>query len=223
MSRWILVLGGAKGLGREIALELAKSGFSVVVHYLSLDEEAESTALDCKEFGVQAKTIIGDLSTVDGALDLAQKVRDEIGSVYGIVNCVAQSVVGSILETPLEKAEQLFAMNLFVPLALIRELIEDLKRERGAVVHIGTSGILGGSRPYCEASKEALIQITRSLALELSSCGVRVNMILPSESCSLTVSCPLPDKAIAQTAAYLVSEQASSITGQHIEVMRGVT
>ena len=217
------MLGGAKGLGREIALELAKAGFSVAVHYLSLDEEAENTASDCKEFGVQAKTIISDLSTVDGAVALAEKVRHEIGSIYGIVNCVGQSVFGSVLETPLEKAEQLFAMNLFVPIALIRELIEDLKRERGAVVHIETLKILGGSRPYCEASKEALIRITRSLALELVSYGVRVNMISSFESSSLTLACPPTDQALAQTAVYLISEQASSITGQHIEAMRGAT
>jgi len=223
MSRWVLVTGGAKRLGRDVALELAKSGFSVAVHYLSLDQDAESTASDCKDFGVQSATVVGDLSTIDGARLLAQQVKADIGHVYGIINCVGQSISGTVLETPLEQAEQLFIANILSPIALVQEMIEELKSQKGAIVNIGSSGILpvGGEVPYCNASKEALFQITRSLALDLAPSGVRVNMISPAASTSL-VACPGID-TVAQTAAYLISDQAAGITGQHIEVMRGRT
>jgi len=228
MSKWILVTGGAKSPGSDIAVELAKNGFSVAIHYLSLDQAAGSVASDCEEFGVQTKTVIGDLSTVNGARELAERVREDIGNIYGVVNCVDQSVVGTISETSLEQAEHLFETNFFAPLALIQELLEGLKGQRGAVVNLGASEWfpIGGARPYYDASKHALIQITRSLAVELAPFGVRVNMLSLSDLSSFdtepVVVCPAAGETIARTTAFLMSEQAANISGQQIKIMRGV-
>jgi 3-oxoacyl-[acyl-carrier protein] reductase len=235
MNRWVLVTGGAKNLGREIALKLAQSGFSVIIHYRTSSIDAEKVADVCRSYHIEARTLQGDFSTLEQAKALALAAKKLTGGLFGIVNNVGSYFWKSALVTPIEDAEKLFTTNFFTPIALIQESIEDIKKEKGVIVNIGSSGLVRQKAdtyaPFYHASKQALLYLTRSFAKELAPFHVRVNMVSPGKlehsidlhdmSHSLPFGRPVRSEEVADMVSYLFSEKSMSITGQNIEVAGG--
>ena len=232
-ERWILVTGSARHLGRAIALRLAQEQFSILVHYRTSETEAQQTAEACRAFGVAAHLLQGDLSTVGGAAALAQAATNDVGSIYGLVNNVGNYVRSSALNTPMNTAQELFAVNVFAPMMLIQEMAPLICASHGAIVNIGTSGMHNGRADsyasWYKASKEALFCMTRSLAKELSPHQVRVNMVSPGQM-SFSVDLAryadqLPFKRaataeeVADAVAFLIRQEY--VTGQNLEVAGG--
>lgn len=228
---WTLVTGGAKRLGKEIALHLADQGYDLLIHYRNSGHEAKETARQCQERGVKADIIQADFLAPESLARFLEGLQD----IKNLVNNVGAFYQGSSLNTPPDKWQQLFQLNLFAPLALSQGLAGTIRNKRGSIINIGSAGcgrlIAEANYTAYTASKMSLFLLTKALAKELAKEGVRVNMVSPGE---LDISESLlrnQDKIpmgragtpfeVAKVVAFLLDESNGYITGQNIEVGGG--
>jgi L-xylulose reductase len=168
-----LVTGAGKGIGREVALLLAECGARVIaVSRTAADLESLAQEIDCE-------TITADLGDVHQARDAAERA----GRVDLLVNNAGITILQPFLETTIEALDQIMAVNLQAPLVIsqivARRMIE--RGEGGAIVNVSSQSSMVGlpdHAAYC-ASKGALDQLTRVMAIELGPHNIRVNSVNP--------------------------------------------
>lgn len=232
--RPILVTGGAKGLGAEIAVQLAANGHDVLIHFRNSKKEAEEVVKRCEAFGVSARALQGDFATHE----MLKKLIEEL-SVYsqvkGIVNNVGNYLIAPLKETENSDWSALFQTNFFAPVFLTKTLLPSICEQKGGIVNIGVVG-LNSARAFLQAAaftatKSALWSYTRSLAKEMAPHLIPVNMVSPSyleNAVDLPNLDTLPMKRsvslrdAAKLVSLLFEEESRSITGQNIEITAGV-
>lgn len=180
-GRSALVTGGAIRVGRAIALELARAGASVTVHYRRSEAEAQRTALDLRALGVQATVAQADL-TQDGAPErLVASHLAAHGGLDFLVNSAAEFERVPAAELDRARFEAMLSANLTAPFLLARAALEPLRERRGAIVNLvdlcGTTQVWRGYAHYA-AAKAGLAALTKLLALEWAP-EVRVNAVAP--------------------------------------------
>jgi len=233
---WTLVTGGAKRLGANICVALAREGYDLAVHYNTSKLEAVEVARQCKLEGVQAEIIQGDFSTSALTLEFIQRYRERFPETENIVHNVGNYLIKSLLKTSLDEWQSLLQTNLTTPFLLNKELMESLVRYRGSIIHLGVVGVQSlrasvDSGAY-KLTKGALLMLTRSLAKELASQGVRVNMVSPGyldiavdspeDPSVLPMHRPASCDEVSSAVAFLLNRHNSYITGQNIEVAGAV-
>lgn len=232
---WTLVTGGAKGLGAVICKTLANQGRDVMVHYFDNAESAQEVVRECLAAGVKADCLQGNFATPESVKEFIRRFQLQFGTIRGLVNNVGTFALGSVSDTPTEQWLDLFQLNLHAPVELIQGLLPGLRQNRGAIVNIGMVGVDHGYADiYCSAysaAKAALWLSTRALARELAAAHVTVNMVSPGYLESSIVKqpaekLPMGREArlgeVAATVAFLLSDSATYITGQNIEVAGGI-
>lgn len=229
MKEAILVTGGAKRVGRAIALKLSEQK-PIVVHYNRSKKEALQLVEECKKRGFHAAAIHGDFSTHQKLLNFIERYQSHFPDTYGIVNNVGNYLRLPLTSTTEKMREVLFQTNLHAPYALISALLPSLILTKGRIVNIGTCGPHTQAPVYRE-TKRTLYDLTRSFAKELAPHFVTVNMVSPG---FLEQSIDLPDvktlpmrraatfDEIAEMVAFLFCEKGAYITGQNIEVAGGI-
>ena len=176
-----LVTGAAKRVGRSIALELAKKGAGIVLHYHRSEEEARDTSSEIKSLGVRCLAVKADLSVASDVKKLALEAAKLSGNVDILVNSASL-----YFKTPVETAteadwDQLIDANLKAPFLLSTEIGRAMKKKNGGkIINIAD---WSGFRPYKDfsaycTSKGGLITLTKSLARDLAP-NVCVNAIAP--------------------------------------------
>ncbi len=229
----ILITGAAKGLGRAIALTLARQGHSVIIHYRKSLREAESVAEECRQLGVEAVIFQGDFSSESTTRDFIERYVTAGFSTKGLVNNVGEYFTRNLEETPQSKWRELFESNLHTPYALISALLPSLKKEKGRIVNIGTSGLHGmrvnAFAPAYQMTKMALYHLTTAFAKELAPDGITVNMVSPGyleNSVDKPPKFPMGRPATLSETAHIVAsffeKESAYITGQNIEVAGGI-
>jgi len=172
-----LVTGAALRVGREIALELARAGATIFLHYRNSREAAEETAAEIRGLGAEAVLIQGDLGI---AADTA-RVAEECRAADILVNCASIFPRTPLDELTFQAWDEIFNVNLRGPFFLAKEIgLAMKKRGRRAIVNIADwSGVRAyrGYLPYC-VSKAALLAANTGLARVLAP-QVRVNAISP--------------------------------------------
>ncbi|MEJ0043145.1 MAG: SDR family NAD(P)-dependent oxidoreductase [Rhizomicrobium sp.] len=119
-----LVTGASRGMGRAAALELAKAGAQVLVHYSNGAKEADAVVAEIRATGARAETVQADLSQADGAHRLAKQVRDIVGGRLDILVANAGiSKNATIEDTTVEDFDRLFAVNVRAPFFLVQQLL----------------------------------------------------------------------------------------------------
>jgi NAD(P)-dependent dehydrogenase (short-subunit alcohol dehydrogenase family) len=233
---WTLVTGAGQGLGSAICLELAKRGYPLVIHYRTNREKAEEVQRQCLTFGVKAELISGDFSSYQQTSEFLKEYRARFGSTKNLINNVGNYLVKPLLDTPMADWNDLYQTNLLSPVQIMQELVPSIKNLRGSIVNIGVVGIQAVPAdkyaPAYTSTKLALWMITKSLAKELASQGVRVNMVspgylenavdLPQDISSLPQQKTVSLEEAALVVAFVLDEKNSSITGQNIEIAGGV-
>ena len=243
MGRRILITGARRGIGAALAAGLAEPGQTLLLHHLAAAGEADEVARRCRERGAYAETLEADLADPAAVAALA----DQAGPVDILINNAARASNVDIDVLPLAEWQQTFAVNVTAPMLLAQALGTAMAtRGWGRIVNVTSVTVrLGGpSGPAYVSSKAALIGLTRSLARALGPAGVTVNALSPgavltegevelaggrdpAEAHAAIVARQavprhlMPDDLVAAV-RFLVSDGASALTGQVLEVGGGL-
>lgn len=227
--------GSSRGIGKEIALYLAKNGFDIDVHYVHNQTKAQEAADEIKELGCDAQILKFDI-----------KNREECASVladrlyYGIVlNAgIARDNVFPVLEG--DEWDDVIDTNLTGFYNVLKPLVMPMisNRIKGRIITLSSVSGLCGNRGQVNysASKAGIIGATKALSLELAKRGITVNCIAPGViETDMIKDVPIDEvkklipmkrlgqaREVASLANYLMSEDASYITGQVISVNGGM-
>jgi len=176
-----LVTGGAKRLGRAIALDLARHGYNIALHYHSSEREARATAADIETQGVKAALIKADLAREEETAGLIAAAVKELGPLCALINSASLFENDSWYSVSRESWDRHMETNLRAPFVLAQEFTRQLPREtQGVIVNIIDQRVLKPTPQFISysLSKAGLHWLTVTLAQALAP-RVRVNAVGP--------------------------------------------
>ncbi len=248
MSRTVLVTGGSRGLGAEIARTLVKQGNQVIVNYYKSKELAEALV---KELGEEnAIALQADVRKREEVDRLVSQATDHFGQIDVVINNALvdfkfdPNAQKPFAELAWEDYENQINGTIKAAFNVVQSVMPQfMERKRGTVVSIGTNLYQNPVVPYHEytTAKAALIGFTRNLAAEVGEHGINANVVsgglLKTTDASAVTTAEVFDLIaqstplrkvttpadVAQMVAYLASESANGITGQNITVDGGLT
>lgn len=243
-GRSAVVTGGSKGLGLSMAAGLASAGADLMLVSRHAEEAAEAAAGLAREFGVRAVGHAADVRDEKQVEGLVQAAVAAFGGVDVLVNSAGINIRGPVADLKLEEFERVLGINVTGTWLCCRAVLPVMRaRKWGRIINISSAlGMVGlsGRTPYT-ASKGAVLQLTRTLALECASDGINVNAICPGpfltdmnrsiadteDGARLVGLTALKRWArleeIQGAAIYLASEAASYVTGSTLVVDGGWT
>lgn len=177
-----LVTGASRGIGREIALCLAEKGMNVIVNYNTYMQGAEEVVSIIKEKGRNAVALQADVSVNSEVKRMIEKGVNTFGSIDALINNAGVHLGGKIHELPLEVWDKVIKVCLYGTFNCCRCIVPHMiKREFGRIINI--SSVVGehgypGDAAY-GAAKAGLIGFSKSLAREVASHGITVNVLIP--------------------------------------------
>jgi NAD(P)-dependent dehydrogenase (short-subunit alcohol dehydrogenase family) len=243
-----LVTGSGTGIGREIALEFARQGADVVLHYAHSGTGAESAAAEIRSLGCRSTVVQANFDDLDAVAELARQAIDFLGGIDCLVNNSGVTFNKPFSEVTPEQFDRLYDVNVRAPYFLTQYAVRVmLAQGGGAVCNITSIHGLSGAPEHSvyAGTKGAIIAQTRTLAVELAHRGIRVNAIAPgwvtvenyynaipgfNENDARQVAAdkvPLgrsgEKREIARLAVFLCSDDAVFIVGQTIVADGGTT
>ena len=183
-GRVALVTGSAHRVGKAIALELARNGVHVLVHYHSSSEDVVRHTLDeIRSLGVNTYAVRADVSTLEGVLTIFQALRQHFGGLDILVNSASNFQRRQLMDVTLEDWQQTFATNLTGPFLCTQEGVKLMRQNTppgGAIVNICDKGALEPWPDYAHhgVSKAGLLALTKVTAASLGP-EIRANAIIP--------------------------------------------
>ncbi|PJC68016.1 beta-ketoacyl-ACP reductase, partial [candidate division WWE3 bacterium CG_4_8_14_3_um_filter_42_11] len=182
-----LVTGASRGIGKGIALCLAKAGADVVVNYRSKQEEAEEVVAEIKKMGRQAFSVQADVSQKEEVVRMMGEVTAKFGSLDILVNNAGVLGFSPLSEMTDEEWDRVLDVNLRGYFLVTREAVKVMLKEKGwgrriiniASIASGQVGIGFANGSHYDASKGGIIAFSESIAAELAPQGINVNCIAP--------------------------------------------
>ncbi|WP_448136762.1 3-oxoacyl-ACP reductase FabG [Stenotrophomonas rhizophila] len=236
----VLVTGASRGIGRAIALRIARDGFDVVVHCRSRIEEAQDVVAQIQALGRQARVLMFDVADRDAARTALDADVEAHGAYYGVVCNAGIARDGAFPAMPAEDWDAVVHTNLDSFYNVLHPLVMPMVRRRkpGRIVTLSSvSGLVGnrGQTNY-SAAKAGIIGATKALALELASRAITVNCVAPGLIETDMINQEVLDHAlklipagrmgqpdeVAHAVSFLLSESAGYITRQVISVNGGM-
>ncbi|WP_404787548.1 SDR family oxidoreductase [Altericista sp. CCNU0014] len=180
-SQRALITGASRGIGKATALAFAKAGISSILIGRSPDS-LQATAEEVRALGAEAIALSIDLSQVDRVKSQLEQVLETVGSADILVNNAGMGYTGGLLETSLADWQQVIDLNLTSPLQCIQAVLPQMRSRRSGTI-INVISIAGRQTfpswgAYC-ASKFGLMGMTKTLAQEERSYGIRVVALCP--------------------------------------------
>lgn len=240
----VLVTGSGTGIGREVALEFAREGATVALHYAHSAEGARSAVEEVRRAGGTATAIRADLSHVEEARRLAAEAVEFLGGLDVLVNNAGITMNRPFEMVTPEQFDTLYHVNVRAQFFLTQSVLPAMLRSgRGAIVNMTSIHAIEGHTEHSvyAGTKGAIVAYTRALAIELAPKGIRVNAIAPGAvpveshlraapgSDPKAVGRLIPigfagePRDIAKVAVFLASEDARYIVGQTLVVDGGTT
>ena len=234
MKQIALVTGASRGIGRGIALQLAREGWDVCVNYIQHREAAGEVVSQIRALGQNAISVQADVADSQAVFSMVKTAEAELGPISLLVNNAGVAGQALFQDITDEMWDRYMGVNLGGARNTIRAVLPHMLHEKsGCIVNISSMwGLRGASCEVAYAcTKAALIALTRSLALELAPSHIRVNCVAPgvidTDMVRILGEDLMKDLAeqtplgrlgtpadIAHAVAFFASEKASFITGQ---------
>jgi NAD(P)-dependent dehydrogenase (short-subunit alcohol dehydrogenase family) len=237
-----LVTGAGRGIGRAVALQLARSGADVAV--CDVQPQGERVAQEVRALGRRALWVLADVSRADQVEQMVERVSAELGVPQLLVNNAGIETIVPMLELTEQQFDEVLAVNLkgewLVARAVVRRLVE--RQVGGAIVNIGSiqAGMALPGRTHYAPSKRGVEALTRNMAVELAAQHIRVNCVNPGLIATDMTRWVMDDpqvlpivldkiamhragqpEEIATVVEFLLSDGAGYLTGQCIYVDGG--
>lgn len=183
MNKVVLISGGAKGIGKAIALELGKQGYDIVINYLTSESEAHALKDDIiKNYGVRCLAIQADVSKEDEVDKMVSLIESELGGVDILINNAAIDLSNLFHLKNADEFRKTLDVNVVGAFNCSKRVYRHmLDQEYGRIINISSTNGINTYYPMCidyDASKAALISLTHNLAFEFAP-YIHVNCIAP--------------------------------------------
>jgi len=242
-NRKVMISGASRGIGRAIALELAKEGASISFNYATSVKEAAELEKEISLLGVKVKGFQVDIKNFDAVKNWVEQTKEFLGGLDTVINNAGIIKDKALALMDVSEWHDVVSTNLDGTFNLSRcAILTFLKQKSGNIVNVSSvSGVIGLPRQTnYSASKAGIIGFTKALAKEVASYGIRVNAVAPGfietdmmkdlkeeYKAKVLKHIPLAKMGSAQDVAkavkFLVSEASSYITGQTIVIDGGLS
>ncbi|WP_304519351.1 3-oxoacyl-[acyl-carrier-protein] reductase [Clostridium estertheticum] len=237
-----VVTGASRGIGRAIALKLAKHGANVVVNYRNSVDAVQEVVKEIEALGVKVLAIQADISSYTDVENMIKKSVEEFGSIDILVNNAGITKDGLLMRMKEADFDSVIDINLKGAFNCTRHVAAIMLKQRsGRIINISSvSGLTGNAgQVNYSAAKAGIIGMTKSVAREFGSRGVTCNAVAPgyiqtdmtedlSAKVKDTIMGTIPLKRlgrpedVANVVAFLATDEAAYITGQVINVDGGM-
>lgn len=242
MDKCALITGATRGIGKQIAITLAKQGYNIALNYRKENEELENTKKEIEEIGVQVIAVKGDVANFEDCENFVKQVIERFGQIDVLVNNAGITKDMLLMRMKKEDFEQVIDTNLVGTFNVTKNVVPYMMKARsGKIINISSVvGISGnaGQTNY-SASKAGIIGFTKSLAKEIASRNILVNAVAPGfietnmtdvlkDDVKQEIAKNIPLKRmgttqdVANVVKFLASDDSSYITGQVINVDGGM-
>lgn len=242
MNKVAFITGSTRGIGKQIAITLAESGYDIAVNYRTENEDLKNTKKVIEEKGVKCFAVQGDVSNFEDCERFIKEIIDEYGKIDVLVNNAGITRDTLLMRMKKEDFESVIDINLVGTFNVTKNVISYmLKARSGRIINIssvvGVSGNAGQTN--YSASKAGIIGFTKSLAKEVGSRGILVNAVAPGfietqmtdvlkDDIKDEIAKSIPLKRmgtpedVANVVKFLASDDSSYITGQVINIDGGM-
>lgn len=236
MIKTALVTGSAIGIGRAVALDLAKKGFDVAFHYRNSKTEAEAAAAEARTHGVKAIALAADLTQPDQVQTLVDQTAAQLGALTVVVNNVGNYIYKPMSQFSLEELRYLMETNLYSTFMVTQAAVPHLRSAGwGRIINFGCASVkdvLAQKENGAYAiAKTGVIIYSKSLALELIKENITINVVCPGAAENtvgleetiprLPAQRPATLQEVANAVSFFASPNSTYITGQVLEVAGG--
>lgn len=238
----VLVTGGSRGIGKEVALKFAENGYNIVINYVSDKTDVKKLEEEFNEKGVKSLILKADVSKVEEVDELVKKAIEEFGQIDVLVNNAGITKDNLLMRMSEEEFDKVIEINLKGTYLVTKAVTKYMMKKRsGSIVNLSSVVGVAGNAGQCNysASKAGIIGFTKSVAKELASRNIRANAVAPgfietdmtsvlTDTVKENIYNQIPlkrmgnAKEVAELIYFLGSEKSSYITGQVINVDGGM-